>query len=112
MQEWEKVYTECVELKLLEVDGNRSIKDFIFAVESVSPGWSEYWKNKLQNREWGKKKLPTFFELVEIYRNTRRMELAQKDENLQGSFAVIFKGELTESLNLKPELSVDEKKDR
>ena len=32
MQEWEKVYTECVELKLPEVDGNRSIKDFIFAV--------------------------------------------------------------------------------
>ena len=38
MQEWEKVYTEYIELKLPKVDGNWSIKDFIFAVKSVSLG--------------------------------------------------------------------------
>ena len=61
------MYTEYMELKLPKVDGNQLIKDFIFTVESILLGWLEYWKNKLQNRKWGKKKLPTFFKLVEIY---------------------------------------------
>ena len=38
MQEWEKVYTEYIELKLPKVDGNRLIKDFIFTIKSVSLG--------------------------------------------------------------------------
>ena len=113
MQEWEKVYTECVELKLSDVDGNWLIKDFIYAVESVSPGWLEYWKNNIQNCEWEKKKLPTFFKLVVIYQNTCCIELTLKGKLLQGSFAATLKGELSEllvTLKLKPELSVDEKK--
>ena len=113
MQEWEKVYTECVELKLPEVDGNRSLKDFLYAVESVSTSWSEYWKNKLQNRESGGKELPTFFDLVERYRNHRRTELAQKGKTPQGAFAATFKDEPSESSTTpesKPEPSADEKK--
>ena len=82
MQEWEKVYTECVKLKLPNVDGNQLIKDFIYTVKSISPGWLEYWKNNIQNYKWEKKKLPTFFKLVKIYWNTRRTELALKGENL------------------------------
>ena len=107
LQEWERVYTECKELKLPEVDGSRSVTDFVYAVESITPSWSEYWKNELDKREWEKKTLPTFFELVEIYRNHRRRELAQKGNNPQGSFAVTFKDELSD---LKPESSANEQK--
>jgi len=46
LQEWEKVYTECVELKLPEIKGNWSIKDFVYAIKSVLLSWLEYWKNK------------------------------------------------------------------
>lgn len=42
LQEWEKVYTECKELSLLEVDGDRSAEDFVYAVEPITPSWSEY----------------------------------------------------------------------
>jgi len=70
------------------VAGDRSVKDFAYAVESITPNWSEYWKNELQRLEWKKEKLPSFFELVEIYRNHYRTELAQKGKTLQGSFAV------------------------
>ena len=76
MQEWEKVYTECKELKLPEVDGDRSVKDFAYAVELITLSWSEYWKNEPDKREWEKKTLPTFFKLVEIYQNYRYRELA------------------------------------
>jgi hypothetical protein len=91
------VYTECKELSLPEVDGDRSVEDFVYAIEPVTPGWSGYWKNELQRLEWEKKRLPSFFELVEIYRNHRRMELARKGRTSQGSYAVTFKGESTES---------------
>ena len=100
LQEWERVYTECKELGLPETDGNRSVKDFAYAVESITSGWSEYWKNEFQRLEWKKEALPDFFELVEIYRNHRRTELAQKGKTPQGSFAVTFKDE---SPNLKPD---------
>ena len=81
LQEWERVYTECKELDLPERDGSQSVTDFAYAVESITPSWSEYWKNELDKREWEKKTLPTFFKLVEIYRNHRRRELAQKGKS-------------------------------
>ena len=67
LQEWEKVYTECVELKLPEIEGNRSVRDFAYAVESVSPSWSEYWKNEFQRLDWKKEELLSFFKLVKLY---------------------------------------------
>ena len=38
MQEWEKVYTEYIKLKLPKVDSNRLIKDFIFIIKSILLG--------------------------------------------------------------------------
>ena len=35
MQKWEKVYTEYIKLKLLKVDGNWSVKDFIYTIKFV-----------------------------------------------------------------------------
>ena len=94
------MYTECKEQALPEVDSNRSVKDLAYAVELITPSWLEYWKNELNKREWEKKMLPTFFKLVEIYRNYRRTELAQRGGTSRGSFGVTFKDEL---LNSKPE---------
>jgi len=76
VEEWEKVYTKCKELDLPEVNGDRLVRDFVYVVDSITPSWSEYWKNQLKRIEWKKEKLPSFFELVEIYRNHRRTELA------------------------------------
>jgi len=73
LQEWEKVYTECKELSLPEVDGDRSVEDFVYAVEPITPSWSEYWKNGFQRLKWKKERLPSLFELVEMHRNYRRM---------------------------------------
>jgi len=59
--------------------------------------------------EWKKEKLPSFFKLVEIYRNYRRTELAQIGKSPQeGSFAVSSKDELSESPKLKPKSLADE----
>ena len=67
LQEWEKVYTEYVEQKLPEIEGNWLVRDFAYAVKSVSLSWLEYWKNKFQRLDWKKEKLPSFFKMVELY---------------------------------------------
>lgn len=36
LHEWERVYKDCRKVNLPEVDGDRSVKDFVYAVESVS----------------------------------------------------------------------------
>ena len=59
LREWEKVYNDCKKVKLPKVDGDRSVKDFVYAVESALLGWLEYWKNELQNLKRKKEKLPT-----------------------------------------------------
>lgn len=70
------MHTKCKELGLSDIDGDRSVRDFAYAVESITPNWPDYWKNEFQRLEWKKKTLPSFFELVEIYRNHRQTELA------------------------------------
>ncbi len=108
------MYTECVELSLPEVEGNRLVRDFAYAVKSISPSWLEYWKNEFQRLDWKKKTLLTFFELAEIYQNHRRTELAQKGKTPQGSFAATFKGKPNESPTTpesNPEPSADKKKE-
>ena len=48
VQEQEKVYTEYIELGLPKVEGNRLVRDFIYAVKLTLPSQSEYQKNKFQ----------------------------------------------------------------
>ena len=78
LQKWEKVYMECVELKLLKIEGNWLVKDFVYAVESVLLSWLEYWKNKFQRLDWKKKMFLSFIKLTKLYQNHCYMELAQK----------------------------------
>ena len=61
------MYTKCKEQALPKVDSNCLVKDFVYVVKSIILSWLEYWKNKLDKREWEKKMLFTFFELVKIY---------------------------------------------
>ena len=102
------MYTECVELKLPEIEGNWLVRDFTYAIESISPNWLEYWKNKFQRLNWKKEELPSFFELVKLYQNHCCTELTQKGKTPQRSFAATFKGEPSKSLIPKPKLSANE----
>ena len=76
------MYTKCKELDLPKVNSNYLVRDFVYAVDLITLSWSKYWKNQLKRMEWKKEKLPSFFELVKIYQNHRRTELAQKGESL------------------------------
>ena len=108
LQEWEKVYTKCVELKLPKIKGNQSMRDFVYVVELISLSWLEYWKNKFQRLNWKKEMLLSFFKLAKLYQNHYYTELTQKGKILQKSFAATFKGKPSELLKPKPKSSANE----
>ena len=107
LQKWEKMYTEYVEQKLPEIKSNQLVRDFMYAVKSVSLSRSEYWKNKFQRLDWKKETLLNFFKLVKLYQNHYHIELTQKAKILQRFFAATFKKKLNKSLKPKPELSAN-----
>ena len=111
LREWEKVYNDCKKVKLPEVDGDRPVKDFVYAVESASSGWSEYWKNKLQNLKRKKESLPTLRVIIEVYRNHRRLESAQNARSQDGSYAASFKKKPINKFKSDAKLEKEEKKD-
>ena len=38
LRKWEKVYNNCRKVNLPKVEGDRPVKDFVYAVESASSG--------------------------------------------------------------------------
>jgi len=46
LQEWERAYNDCSRLKLPDIDGNRAVRDFIYTVDKLEPGFTSYWRNR------------------------------------------------------------------
>ena len=52
LQEWEKTYNECKKIDLLDVQGDRAVRDFLIAVEPVSPNWALTWRVNFDKYDW------------------------------------------------------------
>jgi len=68
LAQWEKVYTDGVKANLPEVQGTRTLRDFLAVVATFSSGFSDYWQNRLIDADATK---PDFYELVQKYREWR-----------------------------------------
>lgn len=77
LQQWEKVYGDCVLHNVPEVSGHRALYDFLGAVTSIDSVYSTYWKGELAKRTYEGTILPEFYELVELFRNQQRLTSAQ-----------------------------------
>ena len=44
LQDWEKTYNDCKRIDLPDVQGDRAIRDFLIAVDPVSPNWALTWR--------------------------------------------------------------------
>jgi hypothetical protein len=91
LQEWERVYTECKELNLPDVDKDRSLFDFLHAISKVAPEFASVWRVSLQKKRQKGKDLPDLYNLVELFRDDMRLANAQKDIS-HGAFAATFQG--------------------
>jgi hypothetical protein len=92
LREWEKVYTECKLLDLPDVSRNRSLFDFLNAIASISPGFSDAWMMRVQEKQDAGETLPDLYKIVELFRNNRRLVNAQKGLPSHSAFPATYQG--------------------
>src|SRR5438034_10439545 len=78
LREWEKVYTDCKALAMPDVDEDCSLFDFLHAISSIAPEFTNAWKIDVQKSQGKGEALPTLYKMVEYFRNDRRLINAQK----------------------------------
>ena len=105
LQQWEKTYSQCVELKLPEVDKDRPLYDFLNTISSVSPEFTGYWIHDLQAKRKSGQKSVTFFELIEYFRESHRLSMAQKGRASSGAFTATFQGQPADDTTEEKKLS-------
>src|SRR5271156_4223279 len=97
LRQWEITYTECKELKLTEVDDDRPLYDFLNAITNVDAEFSKIWMIKIETKTQKGKELPDLHDLIEYFRNNRRLSTAQRRRGMHGAFNASFQGEPLEN---------------
>lgn len=78
LQEWEKTYDDCKRLKLPDTEGNRAVRDFIYAVDDIAEGFTNYWRNRLLESKLE-------LDLHEIIQKFREHQAESPERRLQDS---------------------------
>src|SRR6266480_1721384 len=97
LQQWEKVYTQCKEQKLPEVDKDRPLYDFLNTVSSISPEFAGYWTHDIQAKRKSSQQSLELFDLIEYFRESYRLSMAQKSRISSGAFTASFQGQSLET---------------
>ena len=80
LNEWMDMYQESVRVNLPEASGNRAIRDFFLAIETIDPIYSNSWQEARSNIEEQNLDLPrkirqhTMEEEIEKFRNCLRLQ--------------------------------------
>ena len=70
---WENVYTEASQMEIAEATESRALYDFLEAVGSLSPHFTEYWTNHLTTIIESGDNMPDFYWLLKKYRDSIRL---------------------------------------
>lgn len=70
---WENIYTEASQMEIAEATESRALYDFLEAVGSLSPHFTEYWTNHLTTIRESGGKMPDFYWLLKKYRDSIRL---------------------------------------
>ena len=94
LQQWEKTYKECKQLKLPDVEDDRPLYDFLNAISGIAPEFANVWTINIQMKLDNGDALPNLYKIVELFRNNRRLSNAQKGLATHGAFPATFQGQL------------------
>jgi hypothetical protein len=78
LRDWEKAYTDCKKLSLPDVENDRSLFDFLNAIVGVAPEFAQAWRIDIQKSQSKNEALPSLYNMIEYFRNDRRLLNAQK----------------------------------
>src|SRR4051812_33326379 len=76
LQQWEKVYTDAKKLELPEVQDDRPLYDFLLAIKFLEPNFAGIHEVLITQKSKESTALPTLFDLIEDFRNHRRLAQA------------------------------------
>src|SRR5271170_1633720 len=96
LQQWEKTYKECKQLKLPDVQDDRPLYDFLNAISGIAPEFANVWTINIQMKLDSGDALPDLYKIVELFRNNRRLSNAQKGLATHGAFPASFQGQSIE----------------
>jgi hypothetical protein len=82
LMKWETSYDECLIKQLPDVQGTRPVYDFVSAVSSIAPGFSDVWDVKLAEGQ-----ITDLKTVVRNFRDYRRTNQTRAKPLVQGSFA-------------------------
>ena len=89
-------FTDYKDLGIPEVADNQSVFDFLEAISTVSPEFSNVWTVNLQTTATigiGPA-IPTLYKIVKVYRNYRRQSMAHKSAKaMQAAFPATLQGQ-------------------
>ncbi len=86
LNDWEKVYYQCKKIEHPEVQGTRSVRDFLRAVSTTAPEFATYWSNDIAKSQKANQTTPDLYEIVEHFRDHRR-HLAATEKAQSVAFA-------------------------
>ena len=89
LQQWEKTYQDCKDLKLANVEHDQPQYDFLHAASSVSPEFANYWLVNLESKTYDGTPLPDIYALIEQFWNNYRAS-SIRSKAAQGTFPAIF----------------------
>ena len=79
LQQWEKTFKECKQLKLPDVEDDRPLYDFLNVISGIAPEFANIWTINIQMKPDNSNALPDLYKIVELFRNNRRLSDTQRD---------------------------------
>src|SRR5438034_1288944 len=95
IQQWEKTYQDCKDLKLANVEHDQPQYDFLHAISSISPEFANYWLINLESKAYEGTPLPNIYALIEQFWNSHRAS-SIRNKATHGTFPAIFQGKSAE----------------
>ena len=90
LRDWQRTYKKYRKLQLPDTKRERAVRDFLRTVNTIEPGFSSYWRNKLID---GDSRID-LYKIIQQYHNHQ----SKSPRLSQGAFTATFKGEKAEKL--------------
>jgi len=93
LKDWEQMYTEAKKLNLAEVQDERPLFDFLNALKSVDSVYANTRNIEISDAVDSNRELPTLYDVIEKYRNYRRVNQALSTSKASHSAFATFQDE-------------------
>ena len=90
ISKWESIYIEAIQLEIGEVlDLSRPLFDFIEAVSTISPYFTEIWHDKLTEKQEKNEPLPPFYTITKKFRDSIKLNQTKESKRLKIAHATL-----------------------